>query len=115
MSTKDWERKTTGPAWGDVWAWCEDVREEYGYWVSFVVQPPLPSVRKVAYNITMIAARLSGQVAGGTQITRHHAVGHSARVNPETVALQMVSELYVSLDRERYAAEAAAGEGTLPL
>lgn len=115
MSRDDWARKVTGVCWRDVWAWANDLRAEYGYWVTVQVSPPLPSSRKMAYNVVVVAEKLGGQVSQAHRITKHLSVGESANVAPEAVALQLVSAIYQDVDRQAYEAERAAGEGTLLL
>lgn len=110
---KGWN--VSGPCWEDVWAWARDLREEYGYWVTVTVTPPLPSLEKrIAYNVVVVA-KLNSSDSQNHHITKHLAVGLAAHTPPEAVALQLVSAIYQDVDRRRYEAERAAGQGTLPL
>lgn len=103
-----------GVSWLDVWAWARDLQEEYGYWTVVKVVPPLPSQEKVAFHVVVECKKLGGQTGHEHIITRSLAIGVAAKTSPEDVALQMVSGIYQAVDRARYEAERAAGQGTLP-
>jgi len=114
MSGADWKRKVTGVCWRDVWAWAAQMRDEYGYWVTIWVSPPMPSQEgKIAYHVAVRAVKYR---EGGktSELVKSVGVGEKANVPPEVVALQVVSAMYTKLDREAWEAERAAGQGTLP-
>lgn len=117
MSTKpklDWYRKNPGVAWGDVWEWCNQVRDTYGLWCTFEVVPPLPSQAKKTWGTVVMRAKRS--VDGG-EVVKHlayRAIPYGGKETPEQLALSMVAALEKSLDREVWEAERAAGQGTLP-
>jgi len=113
--SSDWQRKVGGVDWCDVWAWCDDVREHYGLWCHFCVNPPLPSQEgKVLATVTLIAQRyiLGGRV---TQDQMYRTVSRSRGASVTEVALQMAAFYSAQLDRAAYEAERNAVEQGLLL
>lgn len=108
MGTKPVGYSTAGVCWRDVWAWAEDLRDEYRYHTVVQVTPPLAHQRTVAYVLVVRCTRLGGNTSADHVITRQLTVGKAANTAPEAVALQLVSAIYQSVDRERYEAERAA-------
>lgn len=119
MSTKgrvgDWTRKVGGVDWRDIWAWCDELRDDYGYWADVIVSPPLPSQKGVLARVTVVATRQAGVEAATQKITASQLLSVSSAATVQEMVLQMVCSLVQQLDREVYQAESAAVEQGLLL
>lgn len=110
--TRSGPRKDTQAAvkWEEVWHWSEQIQARWGYWCSVQVSPPIiskPSVRFVVTVDLQILNANSGQ--RGSRIWQSKNVERSD-ATAESVALQMVSGIFMRLDKEADEAERAALE-----
>jgi len=111
----DWKRKVGAVTWADVWAWCGELRDQWGLWCTVSVVPPLPTNEQKEWGYVVLRAtrHLEGGKAEEHISQRLLPCGEVETV--QTCALFLVSALYQRLDSEQLMAERAAGQGTLPL
>ena len=96
--------------WEEVWHWSEQIRKRWGYWCVVIVSPPIPGKEGIRFTITVdlqILDAMSGK--RGSKMWQSRNV-ERIEATAESVALQLVSGMFMRLDREEDEAERAALE-----
>jgi len=100
--------------WEEVWQWCHDIQSRWGYWTEVTIHPPLQSQKSCRFTVAVemkILTVQSGQ--RGTRIHQYKNVNNKD-ATAESVALGIVSGIFMRLDREEDEAERAALQAGLP-
>jgi hypothetical protein len=93
--------------WEEVFTWARDIEEKWGYYLSVVVNAPLPSQRKVRFVVSITGRKMRvGDPQMNSTILKYRNVQHED-LTAEQVALSMLVELHRKLDNDEYEAERA--------
>ena len=116
MQRRSGPRKETKAevSWEEVWQWCDDIQKRWGYWTTVRITQGIaakPDVRFVVTAEMTIMNVNSGQM--NTKIWQSKSVTNKA-ATAESVALGIVSGIFMRLDREEDEAERAALQAGLP-
>lgn len=94
--------------WEEVWSWCADVANRWGYETKVSIFPPIETVKDQRFTILVEMKRIRADDAGkGSTITKWRGVKDSS-LTAEQVALTMVVEMHRNLDNEEMERERQA-------